>query len=151
MASPAVTAYQVHGAVLAYLRAGFTAYPQDVYDGAVVNPRTIGTTGKVQPYLLVVFAPNITGAFGGSDVALDGPVPGDHRVHVTAAGATPQAAYWAADKATTLLSRAVIDVTGAGPVETRWLDGYVPGPALQDHDVTPPRWFVPLIFTTHPL
>lgn len=119
---------------------GFPA--ADVHDGIVKNPTLIAGTNQVQPYAVVWLGPGdnpekpIAGADGG----------GEHRLYVTVAGSTPGKTLDAADRARRLLDGAWLQVSGH-EVGVTWLTGYTAPPVGRDPDVTPDRWFLPLIFT----
>lgn len=133
-----MTGLDVHDAVLAYLR---TLLPSGaVHDGTVTAP-AVDAAGRVQPYLVLWFAPGT-----GPERSVTGPVGAEHRLHVTAAGGDVTRCLWAADRAGSALTDHRLTVAG-GEVVIRWLPGYTPPPAREDRDVSPTRWFVPLIFT----
>lgn len=139
--------------VLAQLRTGFPA--NDVHDGEVKSPSLIGDDqgpggvegdAAIQPYAVVWSAPGdqpyraLDGWDGG----------GEHRIYVTVAASTPTICLDTADRARRLLDGATITVPGSdGPhvIDLQWLTAYYPPPPAKDTDVSPHRWFIPLIFT----
>lgn len=135
-----VTLYDLHAAVLAHLRQPSAFGTDGVHDGAVVDP-AVDAAGRIQPYAVVWLAPGVD-----PEAPLAGPAGGEDRLHVTVAAMDPARTAWAVDRARTALDRAVLSVAGV-PVETRWLAGYVPPPIGKDEDISPVRWFCPLIFS----
>lgn len=146
MAATLVYLSDLHAAVLAALRGpgGFPA--RDVHDGKVTNPSLIAGTQRIQPYALVFTAPgdNLERPLGGPDGGEEA------SLYVTVAADTQGKTLDAVNRARRVLDGAFLPVSGTDSthqVGVLWLAGYRPPPPTRDPDVTPDRWFVPLIFT----
>jgi hypothetical protein len=132
----------LHNAVLTALAGPGGFPPADVHDGKVTDPSLIAGTNRVQPYALVWTAPG-----DNAELPLAGPDGGEEAsLYVTVAADTPTKTLDAVNRARRTLDGAWLSLSGH-QVGIRWLTGYRPPPPTRDPDVTPDRWFVPLIFT----
>lgn len=123
-------------AVIAQLQ---TAEHLDVFDGVVTA--VPDGDGKARPYAAAYFGPGRLYALALCDTqdVLD------WSFQVTAAGGDPTRARRAAQRVRDSLSGARLRVSGAEVFITEDPD-YQPGPAREDRDQKPSRWFTPMQF-----
>lgn len=125
----------LHAAMLARLQ---TMAHVTVYDADVPSKPPADSQGRVYPY--AVLWPSPGGAPSEGSVA--GPAGLEWVAQVTVAAGTPTWCLQAASKVRAVLAGHVL-VAGDGPLVE---DTPPTMPLTRDEDVTPPRWYVPLLW-----
>jgi hypothetical protein len=113
------------------------------YRGNVASNPPLDPDGKVHAYA-VLYA-GAGRAFGGRMVAAPGQT--DWTFQVTCVGGDDNRALWCVDKIRAALTGAPLAVSGTSAGRIRELTN--PGPVRRDDDVSPPRYYLPLLFGVH--
>ncbi|WP_152185350.1 hypothetical protein [Segeticoccus rhizosphaerae] len=131
----------LHDAVLALLRAQDNL---DVFDGSVDDagqpPVRVDPDGRAHMYAVLYVSPGRPDP--GEETVCGDPGQLLWSFQVTAAGGDTNRAMQAAAKV-----RAALTGVRLGPATGRIREPFDPGPAREDRDPSPSRWYVPLPFT----